>query len=275
LAGFRFLQKGSIYYLESAVLVECDFLVHAFCTRWEGVSGAGFSSLNFSARTGDDPERVKANWGLVCNAFGISSGQFLTVHQVHGEGVHVVAGSVCQIPRSETFPPEAELSCDAMITDRPEIALGIKTADCVPIFLVDRVRCIIGAVHAGWRGTALGIAGKVVDTLRERFSSRPEDILAVIGPTIGPCCYEVDDTVFRAMPSPHGGESFFRPGRREGHWMLDLTAANRQQIEEKGVPPENIFSAGICSSCREDLFYSHRRDGGRTGRHLNFIMLRG
>ncbi len=274
MAEFRFLQKRSIYYLESTALAECDFLVHAFCTRQEGVSGADFSSLNFSIRTGDDPERVKANWGLLSDAFGIPSGQFLTVHQVHGDRVHDVAGSVCHIPRSEAFPPEVDLSCDALITDRPEIALGIKTADCVPIFLADRVKRVIGAVHAGWRGTALGIAGKAVDAIMERFSSRPEDIVAVIGPAIGPCCYEVDDTVFRAMPSPGGGASFFRLGRREGHWMFDLAAANRQQIEERGVSPGNVFSAGVCSSCREDSFYSHRRDGGRTGRHLNFLMLK-
>ena len=273
MSAFRFLKKGKIEYLESAALAGCDFLVHAFCTRHEGVSGEGFGSLNFSTRTGDEPGKVSANWGLLCAAFDISPDRFRTVHQVHGDAIHAVDGSGC-IPRSAAFPPEGELSCDAMITDRTGIALGIKTADCVPIFLVDRMKQAIGAVHAGWRGTAQGIAGKAVDALRESFSSRPEDVLVAIGPAIGPCCYEVDDTVFRAMPFADGGAPFFRPGRKEGRWMLDLAAVNRRQLEEKGVPPANISTAGLCTSCLPDMFFSHRRDGEKTGRHFNFLTLK-
>jgi hypothetical protein len=262
-----------VRYLESAALAGCEFLAHAFCTRHEGVSGERFGSLNFSTRTGDEPGKVSANWGLLCAAFGIPPDRFLTVHQVHGDAIHAVDGSM-RIPRAAVFPSDVELSCDAMITDRPGIALGIKTADCVPVFLVDRMKQAIGAVHAGWRGTAQGIAGKAVDALRESFSSRPEDILAAIGPAIGPCCYEVDDRVFRAMPLAGGGAPFFRPGSGAGRWMLDLAAVNRRQLEEKGSPSANISAAHLCTSCLPDRFFSHRRDGGQTGRHVNFILLR-
>ena len=255
-------------------LAGCDFLVHAFCTRREGVSGEGFSSLNFSTRTGDDPERVKANWDILSDAFRIPPGRFLVVNQVHGDCILTVDSPDFEIPLPGAVPAEADLSCDAILTDQPGLAIGIKTADCVPIFLVDRVRRVIGAVHAGWRGTALNIAGKAVGRLRERFSSRSEDILAVIGPAIGPCCYEVDDAVFCSLPSPSGEASILHPAERAGRWMLDLPAANRCHLEGKGVPPGNILSAEICTSCREDLFYSHRRDGKTAGRHINFLMLK-
>lgn len=274
MAGFRFSQKGSVCCLESTALAESDFLVHAFCTRREGVSGEGFSSLNFTTRTGDDPEWVKANWGLLSDAFQIPPGRFLVVNQVHGDCILTIDSPDFEIPLPGSVPVEADLSCDAVLTNQPGLAIGVKTADCVPIFLVDRVRRVVGVVHAGWRGTALNIAGKAVGRFGERFSSRPEDILAVIGPAIGPCCYEVDDAVFRSLPSPSDEASFFRPSGRAGRWMLDLPAANRWHLEKMGVPPGNVSSAEICTSCREDLFYSHRRDGGRTGRHLNFLMLK-
>jgi YfiH family protein len=153
------------------------------------------------------------------------------------------------------------------------VAIGIKTADCAPVLLFDRRSQTIAAVHAGWRGTALGIAGKAVRVMGERFSSRPEDLSAVIGPSIGPCCYEVDEPVFEAM-SHHGeAQRVLRPGPRPLRWMFDLPLANRMQLEREGVPPEQISAAGFCTCCRKDLFFSHRRDGEKTGRHLNFILL--
>ncbi len=275
MGGFRFFRENSIYCLQGTALAGCDFIIHAFCTRRDGVSRAEFSSLNFSTRTGDDPERVSANWRLLSDAFGIPSGRFLSVSQVHGDAIYVATRSASLPPHSETFPYEADLSCDAVITDLPGLAVGVKTADCVPILLADRVKCVVGAVHAGWRGTSLGLAGKTVQALRERFSSRPHDILVAIGPAIGPCCYEVDEAVSHAMISSCGAAPELRPAQKVGRWMLDLPAVNRRQIEELGVPAENISSSGICTSCREDLFYSHRRDGNRTGRHFNFIMVRG
>jgi YfiH family protein len=163
--------------------------------------------------------------------------------------------------------------CDAIVTDKPGVAIGIKTADCAPVLLFDSQRQVIAAVHAGWRGTALGIAGKAVRVMAERFRTRPEDLSAVVGPSIGPCCYEVDTPVFEALSERGYADRVLRPGDREGRWMLDLPFANRLQLEEEGVAPGRISAAGICTCCREDLFFSHRRDGTKTGRHLNFILL--
>ena len=263
---FRFALRGTIEYLKSGELSTLDFLTHAFCTRRGGVSRAPYDGLNVGDIVGDREEDLLRNLDLVKDAFAIPDGRLILMRQVHGDRIHLI---------DEDGPlPEGLPEYDGLITDRPGVALGIRTADCVPLFCVDRTRRVIGAAHAGRRGTALGIAARMVATLTERFSSRPEDILAVIGPAIGPCCYQVDTPVFDAFSAMPGADLFLRPCPEKGRWMLDLALANRLQIREAGVPPENIFSAGLCTACRQDLFFSHRAAGGRTGRQVSLIMLR-
>ena len=188
------------------------------------------------------------------------------MRQVHGDRIRVLDG--------EGPFPEGLSECDGLVSDRPGVALGVRTADCVPIFFVDRVRRVIGAAHAGWRGTALGIAAAMVETLAERFSSRREDLLAVIGPAIGPCCYQVDAPVFEAFSAMPGADRFLHPCPEKGRWMADLALANRLQIQEAGVPSGNIFASGLCTVCRRDLFFSHRAGGGCEGRQINLLMLK-
>ncbi|HRR42593.1 MAG TPA: peptidoglycan editing factor PgeF, partial [Syntrophales bacterium] len=173
--------------------------------------------------------------------------------------------------QDETSP----VRCDAVLTARRGVALAVKTADCVPLLLVDREKQVVGVVHAGWRGTALGIAAKAVKTLKERFDSKPVDILAAIGPAVGACCYQVDGKVYDAFKKLSAvRERAFRACQDvEGRWMLDLESANIIQLVEAGIPRENIFSAALCTSCRRDLFFSHRAERGGTGRHLSFIVL--
>jgi polyphenol oxidase len=263
---FRFALRGTIEYLESEELSALDFLTHAFCTRSGGVSAGPYSSLNVGDLVGDGEDNVLRNLNLVQEAFGIPDGRLILMRQVHGDRIRVLDGDG---PLPEGLP-----ECDGLITGRPEVALGIRTADCVPLFFVDRVRRVIGAAHAGWRGTARGIAAAMVETLAGRFSSRREDLLAVIGPAIGPCCYQVDAPVFAAFSAMPGASLFFRPCREKDRWMVDLALANRLQIREAGVPSENIYTSGLCTSCRQDLFFSHRAGGGRVGRQINLLMLR-
>ena len=154
------------------------------------------------------------------------------------------------------------------------MALCIKTADCVPVFLADPVRRVIGAVHAGWKGTALQIVEKAVREMVQRFGARPSDLFAAIGPAIGPCCYEVDAAVYQAMSHHASRTAFFHTGRQDGRWMLDLPLANRHQLLRCGLLPERIRTADHCTACHPDLFFSHRAQGGNTGRQLNFIMIR-
>ncbi|MFH1080716.1 MAG: peptidoglycan editing factor PgeF [Pseudomonadota bacterium] len=265
---FRITQKASIKYLECFADKELDFMIHAFCTRQGGVSGGSFAGLNVSTREGDDNDHVRLNFESIAAAFGITVSQFLQVHQVHRDGVWVLDGRV-PLP-ADDLPPE----CDAVVTDRPEVALCIKTADCVPVFLVDPVRRVIGAVHAGWKGTALQIVGKAVGKMVQRFGTHPSDLFAAIGPAIGPCCYEVDTTVYQAMSNHPERESFFQAGREKGKWSLDLFLANRLQLIQSGVPAQRIRQADFCTACHPGLFFSYRAQGGNTGRQLNFIMMR-
>lgn len=263
---FRFVRKGAIEHLESGGLSGLDFLTHAFCTRQGGTSQAPWDSLNVGDRVGDREADLQRNLNRIGDAFAIPDGRLTLMRQVHGDRIQRIEKDS---PLSEG-PPE----CDGLITDRKGVALGVRTADCVPILFVDRARRVIGAAHAGWRGTALGIAARMVATFTARFSSRPEDILAAIGPAIGPCCYEVDAPVRDAFPAVPDADLFSRPGRHKGRWMVDLALANRLQILAAGVPSENIFVSGICTGCREDRFFSHRAARGLTGRQLSLIMLR-
>lgn len=262
----KLAQRGPVQYLESEEFLEVPSILHGFCTRIGGVSGGPFATLNVSPREGDPPVQVRENWQRLASAFGIPCEQFFVVNQVHGEQFLVIEDAF-------SCHSLADRRYDAIVTDRPGVAIGIKTADCAPVLLFDRRHRAIAAVHAGWRGTALGISAKAVRLMGQRYSSHPEDLSAVIGPSIGPCCYEVDRPVFEAMSGLGDTDRVLRPGGKEGHWLFDLPLANRIQLEREGMQPGRIFTSGLCTCCREDLFFSHRRDGAKTGRHLNFILL--
>ena len=276
MSSFRLSSQGAVEYLEALPLAECDFLVHAFLTRRGGVSAGCFAGLNFSCREGDRPEDVAENWRRLIGAFHLDLRQVVLMHQTHGDRIVTIDSREREMTATSPLLPAEAHVCDALVTDRPEITIGVKTADCVPLFLVDRVKRVIGVVHAGWRGTALNIAGQVVDVFINRFSSQPDDILAVIGPAIGPCCYEVDATVYEALNAYAAveGASFIHPSTATDRWMMDLPMVNRCQLEQRAVPAENIFSGRYCTSCQSDVFFSHRRDHGHTGRHVSFMMLK-
>ena len=159
--------------------------------------------------------------------------------------------------------PEA----DASVAARAGWLLGIKTADCLPVLLVDPGRRQVAAVHAGWRGTAAGVAARAVEALA-RLGSRPEDLLAALGPGIGPCCYEVGDELREAFGA--SGAAFFRPGPN-GRPQLDVRAANVRQLLDAGLRPGALHHVGDCTRCRADLYHSYRRDGKAAGRMISFV----
>lgn len=266
---FSLSKKNTIGYLHSPKLGDCDFLVHAFCTRHGGVSLDDYKSLNMSFREGDEEFRVLQNWDKLATAFNIPMENFLVLNQVHGDNIFVIK------PHGDYFTSREALNYDAIVTNRTNLAICIKTADCVPVFIMDRVKKVIAAVHAGWRGSALGITAKVVRLMQNSYGSEPQNILAAIGPAIGPCCYEVDLPAADAFRCQNNSESFLFPGKRKNRWMLDLVEANRRQLLNCGIPEANIESSGLCTVCRQDAFFSHRRSGGITGRQINFIMIKG
>jgi len=185
-------------------------------------------------------------------------GRLLLLHQVHGASVQVA-------------PWEGRPDGDAGLAWAPGLILGIETADCLPVLLVDPRRPAVAAVHAGWRGTVAGVTRAAVAAL-VAGGSRAEDLHAALGPGIGPCCYEVGDEVKAAFGS--AGAAFLRPGPR-GRNHLDVRAANRRQLIEAGLDPARIGGIDECTFCRPDLYHSFRRDGPGSGRMISHVGLVG
>jgi YfiH family protein len=181
-------------------------------------------------------------------------GRLLLLHQVHGKGVATA-------PWSGT--PEA----DACLAAQPGLVLGIQSADCLPVLLVDERHGLVAAAHAGWRGTAAGVVRQVVRALVAR-GSRPEDLVAALGPGIGPCCYEVGHELRDAF-GPRGA-GFFHPGPN-GRPHLDVRAANARQLLDEGLAAEAIHHLPDCTHCHPDLYHSYRREGHGSGRMISFV----
>jgi polyphenol oxidase len=236
--------------------------IMAFSVRTGGCSPPPFESLNFSVSQGDARENVQRNYTTLAEHLGIEADRIVTCRQAHEDRAEVIDA----IPE---VPPRA----DAIITSNPGIYLAIKTADCLPILLLDPVRRIAGAIHAGWRGTVLRITRKVVRMMSSRYGTNPTDLVVGLGPTIGPCCYEVDEAVlvpFR-QAYPRAEQFIIRSKSGDGSkksLRLDLVGANRFELTQEGVPLANIHSTERCTACNSALFFSYRRDGAKSGRHL-------
>jgi len=260
-------------YLQLNPLSRHRELIHAFSTRRGGKSHPPFSSLNLSFQVGDDPTRVQENRDRLLKDLTLLGRPLVSVRQIHGDGILVVDE---ELARQERFP--LSLSCfaaDAIVTDVRGIILTVSVADCVPVIIYDPGRMVIAAVHGGWRSTVAGLTSKVVSCLVDEWGTRPADCQAALGPSLGPCCYEVGEEVAEAFIRRFGEqEGILSPLRQKGKWWLDLARAQRALLLESGLSPSSIFSSGYCTSCRSDLFYSYRRDKAKTGRMMGLVMLR-
>jgi hypothetical protein len=226
---------------------------HGFSLRRGGVSTGAFESLNVSGSGGDLAQNVAENLRRLAAGAGISAERIAAVSQVHGREV-VQAG--------DGEPREA----DALWTEEAGAAVSVKTADCVPILLVDPEGRRVAAVHSGWRGTELEVAAAAVEALSARGSS-PHKLLAAIGPCIRLCCYEVSDALAQQFAGRFGPEVVASDG---GAPHLDLQRAVRATLVRAGLRVDRIDVLERCTACEPEDFFSHRRDRGRTGRHLNF-----
>ncbi len=227
---------------------------HGFTTRLGGVSRDRFASLNLGGSVGDEPWAVEANWERLRLGTRL---RFARVSQVHGAEVAVASEAQGPLHRA-----------DAVVSARRGLAACVSVADCVPILVADPGSGAVAAVHAGWRGTLARVAERAVRALVEGQGARPEDLLAAVGPSIGPCCYEVSTDLaerFRAELGAGAGNP-----RRTGA-RVDLWLANEVVLRAAGIRRRNLEVLGRCTSCDPDLFFSHRRDGGRTGRQVGFI----
>ena len=231
---------------------------HGFSTRLGGVSQGPYRGLNIGQTSADVPRRVHENRERLSRALGLPLVRILNM--VHG--THVV--------RVDSAPATARTG-DACITDRPGQAMMITTADCVPLFFHDPVREAVGLAHAGWRGTVAGMAEATVEALAREFGSRPGDLQVAVGPALGPCCFEVEADVAEAFRERFEGQDLV--SERGNKFAVDLWQANLSCLLAAGVPEGQICVARLCTSCREDLFFSFRRDRKVTGRMAAVIAL--
>jgi polyphenol oxidase len=237
---------------------------HAIFTRQGGVSPEPWASLNLGGTVGDERDRVLVNKQRALDAFGRAADSLYEVWQVHSADV-----VLAREPRRN-----AELiKADALITDSPDVTLLMRFADCVPILIADPVRGAIGLIHAGWLGTVRQTATSAVRAMSAAFGSRPQDLVAGIGPSIGPDHYPVGEEVVGQVRAVFGdsADAFLQP--TNGHVHFDLWAANRRLLLHAGVGA--IETADVCTACHLDDWYSHRGESGRTGRFAAMLALHG
>ena len=232
---------------------------HCFTTRLGGVSQGYLSSLNIGLHRGDDPKNVEKNFGILADALGITPDDFVLTKQIHSDIVVKVGRADCGKYMMEGASPE----CDALITNEPDVALVVFTADCTPILFHDPVTGAVGAAHAGWRGTAMGIAAKTVEAMVREYGCDAKNIRAAIGPNIGSCCFETDRDVPDAMVAALGeaAKPFIRP--KNDKYYVNLKEINALWIRRTGV--EQIEISDACTVCQSDRFWSHRVTRGQRG----------
>jgi len=250
------------------LLADTGLVRHAFTTRRGGVSTGPVASLNMGFSAFDRPDNVRTNRRLVCEVLGLDPAHIVAGRQVHGCRA-VVAGPEDR-GRGAFSPEGAFPDTDILLTGARGVVLTSYYADCVPLFFLDPVAPAVALAHAGWRGTVREVGARCVRAMAEAFGTRPADLLAVIGPSAGSCCYEVDEPVrgefARAFP---WWRELFVP-RAPDRWLLDLKEANRLVLAACGVG--RIEVSGFCTVCRPDLFYSYRA-AHPTGRMASLISL--
>jgi len=282
---WRLRKIRGLQILELAPFRNLPWLVHGFSTRPGGVSALESEKvLNLGFMEWDTRENVLENRRLFQAALGAADLALIPLKQIHSDVIRI-------------FPEPAADACkgDASATDRPGILLAIQTADCVPILLVDPKKRVVAAIHAGWRGTLARITQKAVGRMQFEFGCKPADLLAAIGPSIGPCCYEVaadfvtkftaqfadaadyfDEARSGEEPNPLQWLNMKPPGHQPPpkNVHLDLRKANRSQLIVAGLHAKNIFVSDLCTACHTGLLFSHRREGPLSGRLMSAIGVR-
>ena len=253
-------RSGVTFYASDAL----SGVVHGFATRLGGVSRGKFDSLNLSDTRGDDPDCVRENLRRFRVAVGVPEQAHIYLPlQIHGT-------VVWRVDR-DTDP--APVQADAVITDVPGLPIGVRHADCVPILIRDAGGRAVAAVHAGWRGTAAGVVSAAVAALGEQYGCVPSQLYAAVGPCICPDCFETDADVPEAILANLGPEAAPYLPKRGRKYHPDLRAVNALWLRRAGVPADHIDIGAVCTCCRPDQFWSHRRLGEERGCQASVIML--
>lgn len=264
--------EKKVPYVSFPALSKYPELRHGFSTRLMGVSKGIYSSMNLGLGRGDSEENVLENYRRICESMEIPVESLVFSKQTHKALVRKVTAEDRGIG---LFRPISYDDVDAHMTDEPGVGLVIFGSDCVPIYLYDSVKKVIALCHGGWRGTAERIAGKTVEAMAETYGTNPVDVVAVIGPSICMDCFEIGDEVAEEFLRAFDEESQKTPILKKYNekYHADLWEANARALAEVGVPRVNIHRSGLCTMCRQELFFSHRGSGGRRGSNAGFLML--
>ena len=241
---------------------------HGFSTRTGGISEGIFKSLNLGMNRGDDKLRVIENWNRFLRSCDIDNKQFVCGEQVHGNNVHIASKADLRPAYGAGHMNVA----DGYVTNEPDVALAIFTADCVPVLLEDSEDHVIGAIHCGWRSTVSDIEGEAVKKMIG-LNAKPENIKAAIGPSIDKCCFEVGSEVIDAVIGLIGEDAFKYYTPRGDKFMLDLRGVVKERFIKLGLKPENIENVGGCTMCNPEMFWSHRYTKGERGSQASIITL--
>lgn len=257
--------------LHTSSLLEEAGVIHAVTTRPGGVSEGIYASLNLGRGRGDERPRVVENYRRVCAALGVDMHRMVSSSQVHGDEIR----KVTSVDIGKGLDREIDYDADGLITDIPGVTLTVFGADCLTILLYDPVRRVIGAVHAGWRGTALSIVERAVERMKSDYGCRPEHILAAIGPGISRCCFETDRDVPEAMEKALGDAAFaFVDKKENGKYHVDLKGINSLWLNRCGILTTNIDISPDCTMCAHEKYWSHRFTKGQRGSQATLICLR-
>lgn len=262
--------KNGLVYLTADGFEAAGGVAHGFSTRLGGVSEGIYATLNLGMNRGDAPDRVRENYRRFCAAIGTDVTSLVMTQQVHEDAIR-------EATRADVLPDLLDpiaYQVDGLVTNQPGLCLTIYYADCIPVLLYDPVQKAIAAVHSGWRGTSLGIAPQAVARLTDLYGSRPENILAAIGPGIGPCCFETHDDVPTAMAHRLGdGAAPYCKPLENGKFAVDLKGLIHWQLCQAGLTPDHVDTLSLCTACHPELYWSHRKMGDQRGNQAAMIQL--
>ncbi len=266
-------ESNGIRYLQFPALLKPEVCRHLFSTRIGGVSEGDLGSMNLSYTRGDKPENVDENFRRIAGILGCERNDFVLSHQTHTTNVRVITaedkgkGIACERDYEDV---------DGLITNVPGIVLSTFYADCVPLYFLDPVKKAIGLSHSGWRGTVAKMGKVTVEKMTAEYGCKPEDIIAVIGPSICVDCYEVSmDVAQEFIVAFKDADNLDKIviSKNEEKAMLDLWQANLAVLKEAGIPTENISLPDVCTSCNKDILFSHRASNGKRGNLGAFLVL--
>ncbi len=266
-------EKEGVPFLSFPILEKTGLVSQAFSTRMGGVSKGDFATMNFSFTRGDNREDVLENYRRMAAALGVDMNRMTLTWQTHTTNVRRVTA---EDEGKGVVRDRDYRDVDGLITDIPGITLVTFFADCVPLYFLDPVHRAIGLSHSGWRGTVKRMGQVTVDAMKEAFGSRPEDIIACVGPSICKDCYEVGAEVaeefFGAFDETYHNAILLK--NPDGKYQLDLWKANEIVLTEAGIKKENLAVTNICTYCNPDLLFSHRRSAERRGNLCAFLSLK-